>query len=73
LKELEKNLRIKRRELRPLKIGISEETKKERLARLYARCRLREKSVIKIQKVFRGYRVRKAFSSCGGVNYWEER
>ncbi len=73
MRDMEKKLRLKRRELRPLKLGIVEETKKIRLEHLYKRARLREKSAIKIQAVYRGYRVRKAFASCGGVNYWEEK
>ena len=72
MREMERRLRVKRRELRPLKLGIVDETRTARLEYLYNRARVRETSAIKCQKVFRGHRVRKALAACGGVNYWEQ-
>jgi F-box/leucine-rich repeat protein 2/20 len=60
LRMCDKDIRQTRRELIPLTTGVIVKTKRERTERLRNAVRRRAAAIVKIQSVFRGYRLRKA-------------
>ena len=72
LREIQKKLRLKQRELTPLLEGVENKARAERPEKLRSKIRMREAAARGIQSLLRGHRVRKAIERSGGINYWVE-
>ena len=67
-RQLDKDIRVVKQQLKPLTEEVSHTTKALRNERLRTKVRREKVAALKIQKRFRGYRVRCAVAE--GANYW---